>query len=62
LDASDGNVILNEILKKYEEKQKRGEISKGKSFQECYDLKTVTPSQEYLEIWKNVKKELENFL
>lgn len=62
LDASDGNVILNEILKKYEEKQKRGEISKGKSFQECYDLKTVAPSQEYLEIWKEVKKELENFL
>ena len=60
LHASDGNEILNEILKKYEEKQKHGKINIGKSFPECYDLKTITPSQEYLNIWEKVKRELEN--
>lgn len=60
LHASDGNEILNEILMKYEEKQKQDKISKGKTFQECYDLKNITPSQEYLEIWRKAKKEIQN--
>jgi methylamine--corrinoid protein Co-methyltransferase len=27
-------------------------------FQECYDLKTITPSKEYMDLYEGIKKEL----
>lgn len=33
----------------------------GKKFQECYDITTLTPSQEWLDIYDNVKKKLADY-
>lgn len=33
---------------------------KGKKFVECYDLETVTPSKEFLDLYYKAKKEIED--
>ncbi|MFQ6076775.1 MAG: monomethylamine:corrinoid methyltransferase, partial [Candidatus Bathyarchaeia archaeon] len=48
--------IANELLKKYEDKIKDAPL--GKKFQECYNIKSITPTQEYMNLYRNVKKEL----
>ena len=54
----------NEIVKATEPKYaaiiRTGNPPFGKSFEECYDTKSVTPSQEYVEIYRSVRKELED--
>ena len=54
------NNIANALLKKYEDVQAKKKAPMGKKFQECYDIKTLTPGKEYLELWEKVKKELED--
>jgi methylamine--corrinoid protein Co-methyltransferase len=48
---------VNEILKKfvawYEPQYTSADL--GKTFQECYDVKTVRPTKEYLEVYDNAK-------
>ncbi len=56
MKRSDANEIVKGILKKYEDKIPNAPL--GKLVQECYDLKGIRPSNEYLEIYKKVKKEL----
>ncbi|MDW5555143.1 monomethylamine:corrinoid methyltransferase, partial [Methanosarcina sp.] len=31
----------------------------GKTFQECYDVKTVTPTDEYMQVYDGARKKLE---
>jgi methylamine--corrinoid protein Co-methyltransferase len=50
------NEIAKVLIPKYEEHLLRS--PKGKSFQECYDLKTLEPTKEWLDIYLKVKKEL----
>jgi methylamine--corrinoid protein Co-methyltransferase len=50
------NEIVKKVLPKYEEKLKSPD--KGKSLQECFDLKRMEPSAEYKEIYNRVKNEL----
>jgi len=52
------NEIVKELLKKYENNIKNA--PKGKKYQECFDLKTNKPCEEYLKIYNEVKKELED--
>jgi methylamine--corrinoid protein Co-methyltransferase len=52
------NAILNKLIPKYEDNLSEGTIAEGKSFSECYDVKTVMPSQEYLDVLAEVKTEL----
>ena len=53
---SDANEIAKELIPKYESKMSNP--PKGKTFQECMDLKTLKPTEEWLNIYKRVKKEL----
>jgi methylamine--corrinoid protein Co-methyltransferase len=56
MKRNDANEIIKELIPKYEEKLKNP--PKGKPFQECYDLKALKPSKEWLEIYTKIKKEL----
>lgn len=51
---------LNEILAKLIAKYDKGFVSPppGKNFRECYDVKTVKPTAEYLEVYGNALKTL----
>ena len=53
------NEILDKIVKSYEGNYTCAPA--GKTFQECYDVKTVKPTKEYLEVYDNAVKALEGF-
>lgn len=58
LKRKEANDIVIEIVKKYE-----GSVDKaplGKKFRECYDVVRKKPTKEYIELYRRVKKELEN--
>ena len=49
MKISDVNEILNKLVPSYECNYTNAPA--GKTFQECYDVKTVKPTQEYLDIY-----------
>ena len=49
MKVSDLNDILNKLVPYYEAQYTNAPA--GKTFQECYDVKTVKPTQEYLEVY-----------
>ena len=49
IKRDDANDFLRKILQKYENKLLEAPI--GKSFSECYDLKKITPQEEYINIY-----------
>jgi methylamine--corrinoid protein Co-methyltransferase len=51
------NAMLDKLVSLYETKFK--EAPKGKTFQECYDVSTLTPSEEYLKVFGNALKTME---
>ena len=53
------NEILDKIVKSYECNYTNAPA--GKTFQECYDVKTVKPTKEYLEVYDGAIKALEGF-
>jgi len=57
LKLSDANEIVKTLIPKYEDRL--GDPPKGKKFTECTNLKTLQPTQEWLEIYERVWKELE---
>ncbi len=58
LSRDDANEIVKVLLPKYEDKLPRAD--KGKSFTECFDLKTLKPTKEWQDIYDSVWKELED--
>lgn len=60
IKREDANEIVKKINEKYEEIVRSRNPPRGKRFAECYDTETVTPSKEYQEIYKRVKRELED--
>lgn len=50
------NEMVKRILAKYE--TQIGRAPKGKDFPECYDVKTVTPTPEYVAVYDTAKAEL----
>jgi len=58
MKREDANELIKEILKRYQDRIKDAPI--GKSFRECYDLKTITPSSEYNSIYNSVIMDLKN--
>ncbi|MFX0170396.1 MAG: monomethylamine:corrinoid methyltransferase [Candidatus Hodarchaeota archaeon] len=56
MKRTNANELLKTIVSKYEKNLENPPL--GRKFQECYDLKTVKPSNEYNNIYKQVKKEL----
>jgi len=56
IKRSDANEIAKVLIPKYEEKLRNP--PKGKSFTECFDLMTLRPTKEWLDIYLKVKNEL----
>ncbi len=59
LNLTNAKNIVKDILALYEKTLIANTIPEGKSFSECYNLNSATPSQEYLDIWNGAKKKLE---
>jgi hypothetical protein len=55
---NDTNDLVLSLLKMYE--NDIDEAPLGKNFRECYDVKRVKPTVEYLNLYKNVRRELED--
>jgi methylamine--corrinoid protein Co-methyltransferase len=58
MKRDNANELVNTILTKYEHSLSKAPL--GKTFQECYDLKTIQPSDEHTAIYGQVKKELQD--
>ncbi|MBI4186596.1 MAG: monomethylamine:corrinoid methyltransferase [Chloroflexi bacterium] len=58
LNRSQANTIVKAILARYEDRIKAKDPPVGKRFQECNDLDTLRPTQEYLDLYHRVKEEL----
>jgi len=58
MKREDANELIEGILKKYQDRIKDAPV--GKSFRECYDLKSITPSSEYNSIYDSVLVNLKN--
>ena len=56
MKREDANELVKDILKRYE--GRIGQAPLGKSFRECYDAETITPTKEYLDVYDTVKNEL----
>ncbi len=56
MKRTDANELVTQIVSKYEQNLKNPPL--GLTFQECYDLKTVRPTEEHVNIFTRVKKEL----
>jgi methylamine--corrinoid protein Co-methyltransferase len=52
----EANQLVKKILSKYE--NHIADAPLGKTFQECYDTKKVTPTEEYTKLYATVKSEL----
>jgi len=57
MKREDANDVLNKILPKYEDKLINPNA--GKPFKDCYDLKTIQPSEEWRKLYYEVRNELE---
>ncbi|MGD2144029.1 MAG: monomethylamine:corrinoid methyltransferase [Anaerolineae bacterium] len=56
MKAQAANVLVNRLLEKYE--GRTGEAPDGRRYQNCYDLRTRKPSEEYIRLYDEVKEEL----
>lgn len=52
MDVADVNAVVNRVLGLYENDLNRA--PEGKTFQECYDLRGLEPSDEYIDIYDDV--------
>jgi methylamine--corrinoid protein Co-methyltransferase len=53
------NEVIKQILAQYEDQLAEAPI--GKRLDECYNLDTVEPTQEYVELYERVKEKLSEF-
>lgn len=58
INRKNANDLVKAILAMYEEMIPNP--PKGKKFEECYDMKTVKPTKEWLDLYNKTKKELED--
>ncbi len=56
MSAEEANGLVNQLLEKYEKEV--SEAPSGKRYQECYDAQTGKPTDEYLQLYEEVKVEL----
>jgi methylamine--corrinoid protein Co-methyltransferase len=56
MSRSEGNELAKQLLKRYEDKIDDAPV--GKRYQDCYDVDTGLPSQEYIDLYGEVKEEL----
>ena len=60
IKREEANEMVKQIVKKYEKDITKDGGPWGYTFNEIYDLKTLTPRQKFLELYEKVKKELED--
>jgi methylamine--corrinoid protein Co-methyltransferase len=53
------NEMVKRILNEYEDQF--GDPPLGKRFDECYDLDTLQPTREYLDLYDRIKEKLTGF-
>jgi methylamine--corrinoid protein Co-methyltransferase len=58
MEIEEVNKILDSLVKMYEKDYAKA--PSGKTFQECYDVATVTPTAEYLKVYDGARKKLED--
>ncbi|KXB06482.1 methyltransferase [candidate division MSBL1 archaeon SCGC-AAA382A20] len=67
--VSKANEILDTLVGEYEQNYKEADTTKdpsntklgrGKKLNECYDMETLTPTEEYYEVYDTVLKDLED--
>ncbi len=56
MKVSDLNEIIEKLVSGYETRY--NDAPAGKRFQECYDVKTVKPTEEYLQVYDNAMQQL----
>jgi methylamine--corrinoid protein Co-methyltransferase len=56
MDTGKVNVVLDKLVAMYEKNYKTA--PKGKRFQECYDVVSLTPTREYLDVYDEAVKAL----
>jgi len=56
ITRKDASRIVKNLLDLYEKDVKNAPM--GKSFRECYDIETVKPAAEYLQLWDDTKVKL----
>ena len=59
MDIADVNKVLDALVSSYEGNY--ANAPQGKTFQECYDVATVTPTDEYVKVYDGARKKLEEF-
>ena len=59
LEIDEVNKIIDRIVSSYENNYSKAPA--GKTFEECYDVKTVTPTDEHVKVYSDAKKKLESF-
>lgn len=59
MSRTECNEIVKQLLSKYEDKL--GDPPVGKKFQECYNLETLEPCAEYVDLYHRVKAELSGY-
>lgn len=59
MDIDSVNAVINNIVSSYEGNY--ANAPEGKTFQECYDVATVTPTDEYVKVYEGARKKLEEF-
>jgi len=60
IKREDANEIVKKLVSKYQKVVESKKPPRGKSFAECYDTETVTPSKEYSAVYAKVQAELED--
>lgn len=56
MGRKEANGIVAALLEKYEDKLQKPPI--GKKYQECYDMATGRPSEEFIEVYREVRREM----
>ncbi|MBP1909585.1 methylamine--corrinoid protein Co-methyltransferase [Methanolobus bombayensis] len=59
MDIEDVNKVLDTLVSSYEGNY--ADAPQGKTFQECYNITTVTPTDEYVKVYDGARKKLEEF-
>jgi methylamine--corrinoid protein Co-methyltransferase len=60
IKRENANDIVKVLMSRYEPLLNENKIPYGKSFRECYDMNTISPTAEYQGIYKKVREELED--
>lgn len=58
IKRAEANELIKKIVSRYENQVPEAPL--GKTFQECYDVKKATPTKEYAELYRTVKRELQD--